>query len=824
MTKRKIVALLITLAMLAMAASAFVFTGCNGETPPPAHVPVESITITGTNPRPIILGAAVVTLTANVLPANATYNSVTWSSSAPAVATVDAATGAVTAQAAGETTITATSVDNPDVTATLLVQVNLPPATGVTITPASTAATPHQLLLGDGGLQLTSAVVPTNPHIVQTVNWTVSAGSAVEVSATGLVTAVAVGNATVTATATHAPQPSANAFFRVVRPATSIVITPGELNLWPETDAQLTASALPDEQLPEGTIAWASNNTAVATVSAAGMVTTVAPGEATITASIGTITGTVAVTVIGSPRPEGAIATPEDWIALTGRNEMITGNFFLMNDLDFTGFEPVQSIGYNGANGDVSFNGTFDGRGFAVRNITIASSPGSTPGSSTNWGAAIFGGTGSAAEIRNLTVINATFASGITSIGLLVGHNRGLVENVFLDGVLPGTGSANHEASGALFGRNGRASGSAAMPNDIHANAIWRNIVTTPRGPSTNLIGGDMRSGSVQNIFVVTDGRTGGAAYANTGLANISDITAFTMADIAAQDFSSLDSEIWEIGDNGLPQLIRQYITGIPVFATPGEGFTFIGTAMAETDVDYEFTIRVHGNTHTGTPTVTYSTVLGQPGTALTPIAPVPPAGYGFRDFNFRIPASALATAEGIVIYVTGGLTARPTHNVTLHENFTLHHGNSGTAGSPSSSAEWRTWDGMWRNESPRGLTHASGAPTFAVIGQDFTFAIQTTAANGHFSGVTYETFILTVTIGGVVHTFTTELAPAVPGTGDPEAEDYDGIPAGTFSLTGDVVNFMFRIPAALITGDIVFVSLAGTTGYGGGDTSPEAE
>jgi hypothetical protein len=67
-------------------------------------------------------GGATGTLVATVAPANATNKSITWSSSAPAVATV--ANGVVTPLAVGTTTITVTTVDESK-TATCVVTVKM---------------------------------------------------------------------------------------------------------------------------------------------------------------------------------------------------------------------------------------------------------------------------------------------------------------------------------------------------------------------------------------------------------------------------------------------------------------------------------------------------------------------------------------------------------------------------------------------------------------------------------------------------------------------------------------------------------------------------
>ena len=82
----------------------------------------------------LVLGEAAVTLTATVKPADATDPTVTWTSSNPAVATVDE-TGKVHAVAAGEATITAQAGDK---TATCKVTVTAKSAATVTTAPTAT--------------------------------------------------------------------------------------------------------------------------------------------------------------------------------------------------------------------------------------------------------------------------------------------------------------------------------------------------------------------------------------------------------------------------------------------------------------------------------------------------------------------------------------------------------------------------------------------------------------------------------------------------------------------------------------------------------------
>ena len=101
------------------------------------EVAAEAVTITGAPTIPFIMGIgdADVTLKAEVSPVEATDKKVTWSSSAPAVATIDE-TGKVHAVAAGTTTIKATTANGKE--ATVELTVNLPKAT---VTTAPTAKT-----------------------------------------------------------------------------------------------------------------------------------------------------------------------------------------------------------------------------------------------------------------------------------------------------------------------------------------------------------------------------------------------------------------------------------------------------------------------------------------------------------------------------------------------------------------------------------------------------------------------------------------------------------------------------------------------------------
>ena len=134
------------------------------------------------------------TLTATVNPADATNPAIEWSSSDVAVATVDE-NGVVTAVSEGEATVTATSVADPTKTASCKVVVKKPFIAVEGITLSETTA---KLEIGST-ITLTATVSPENAT-EPAVTWS-SDNTAVATVEDGVVTAVSVGEAIITAKA-----------------------------------------------------------------------------------------------------------------------------------------------------------------------------------------------------------------------------------------------------------------------------------------------------------------------------------------------------------------------------------------------------------------------------------------------------------------------------------------------------------------------------------------------------------------------------------------------------------------------------------------------
>lgn len=141
------------------------------------------------------------------------------------------------------------------------------------------------LSLSEGATAILTAAIEPTSATDKGVAWT-SDNEDVATVSDGRVTAVGVGRATVTATSTSNPKKSASCEVTVTESTiavTGVTISQSTLSLNVGGTATLTASVQ-----PSGTaqgVVWSSDDTAVATVSASGVVKAVATGKATITAT-----------------------------------------------------------------------------------------------------------------------------------------------------------------------------------------------------------------------------------------------------------------------------------------------------------------------------------------------------------------------------------------------------------------------------------------------------------------------------------------------------------------------------------------------------------
>ncbi len=181
-------------------------TGNNGNTK--TTVAVKSVTLDQTTLTKAV-GDDAVTLTATVDPSDASDKTVKWTSSDASIATVDA-NGKVTFVAAGTATITATATNGTedaadDKTATCDVTIS---AKKVNVESVKLDKTTLKQTAGDAAVTLKATVTPDDATD-KTVKWTSSDETVAKV-ADGVVTFVAAGTATITATAPNGTDDTAD--------------------------------------------------------------------------------------------------------------------------------------------------------------------------------------------------------------------------------------------------------------------------------------------------------------------------------------------------------------------------------------------------------------------------------------------------------------------------------------------------------------------------------------------------------------------------------------------------------------------------------------
>ncbi|VEG94961.1 Bacterial Ig-like domain (group 2) [Aeromonas encheleia] len=247
--------------------------------------------------------------------------SVSWTSSDPAVATVDAS-GLVTGVAPGTATITGT-LDGQSATLSVTVTNATLNVGGLTIT-----VPPLTLAVGLTGQLAASGTYSdgTSADVTANVQWDTSDPAIATVSLTGLVTAVAPGTATITGILDGQSATLSVTVTNATINAGGLTITVPPMTLAAGQTGQLAANGnYSDGSSVDVTasVTWVSSDPAVATVDASGLVTGVAPGTATITGTLGGQSATLLVTVSNAVLIAGGltIATPPLTLAagLTGQ-------------------------------------------------------------------------------------------------------------------------------------------------------------------------------------------------------------------------------------------------------------------------------------------------------------------------------------------------------------------------------------------------------------------------------------------------------------------------------------------------------------------------
>jgi uncharacterized protein YjdB len=439
---------------------------------------------------------------------------VAWSSSQPAVATVTD-NGLVNAIAPGAAIITASSEGK---TAVASITVSLVPVASIVVSPNVT-----DLVVGQSS-QLTARVLDASGATLsgRTVAWSTNLSSVATVSSQGLVTAVASGTATITATSEGR---SASATVNVgAQPVSAVIVSPGQMTIFAGQSVQLSALVTDDrgQVLSGRPVTFSSSNSQVATVSSGGLVTGVSAGSTTITATSEGATGTATVTIApepvaavevtpatvnlfpGSGSQLGAVARNVNGQVLTGRTVLWSSSSPSIVSVSASGF--VTGL----TPGDAVIIATIEGKqgsaSVTVRSVPVATVTVSPATASTTVG-------------QSVTLTATTLdAAGTTLTGRIVGWSSSdnTIATVSSTGVVTGVANGSATITASSEGQSGTAVVTvAAVP--VASVAVTPAQATLSVGQSAQL------SATAMDVSGQTlAGRTTAWASANASVATVS--------------------------------------------------------------------------------------------------------------------------------------------------------------------------------------------------------------------------------------------------------------------------------------------------------------
>jgi uncharacterized protein YjdB len=287
-----------------------------------SQIPVRSITIAPANPTVVVSQTTQLTATTfdsagDVLPGRV----VRWKSRTPAVATVDSIAGLVTGVSPGTSEIVATSEGIAD---SVVATVSAAPINSVVLSPNVS-----QLHVGQTQ-QITATVtdVNGNPVTGATVTFGSSNTGIASITSTTTTTAqVLAGPGTGTATITGTSGAKNGTATMIVSqvPVDSVHVVASHDTLTVGHQDTLTATAFDSagNLLTGRAVTWHSSNNAVATVNAAGIVTTLQQGTVVIFAAISGVSGSVTLQINAVPIGSVTIAPLADTVTQTGQIQLV---------------------------------------------------------------------------------------------------------------------------------------------------------------------------------------------------------------------------------------------------------------------------------------------------------------------------------------------------------------------------------------------------------------------------------------------------------------------------------------------------------------------
>src|SRR5215204_1001323 len=178
-------------------------------------------------------------------------------------------------------------------------------------------------------LSATARDAKGNPLSNRTITWSTSSTSIATVSTGGLVTGVAAGQATITATSEGK---TATRVLNVVPPpvaSVSVTATSNAVQAGQTTQLTAVTRDASNNVLPGRPVTWSTSNSAIASVSGNGLVTGLTAGTVTITATSEGKTGSTDIVVTtGNPADAPQVSSVSPATIVEGQPATITGTKF----------------------------------------------------------------------------------------------------------------------------------------------------------------------------------------------------------------------------------------------------------------------------------------------------------------------------------------------------------------------------------------------------------------------------------------------------------------------------------------------------------------
>lgn len=228
-----------------------------------------------------------------------------------------------------------------------------------TVSPSGLVLDPTTLEIVKGETYTLRATVEPADAAYGQISWVSDAPEIASVDAEGTVTALAVGEATVTASV--GSDISASCRVTVVGPAAeSLTLNAAALTLTIGEQSQLTATPSPEDANLEG-LAWSSSDSGVASVDGQGLVTAVAAGQATVRVAVGSIEASCVVTVVAPAQVGDYFYADGTWSTELAADKQCIGIVFAVghseydaSDYSSTGIGKAKCNGYVIALNDAS--------------------------------------------------------------------------------------------------------------------------------------------------------------------------------------------------------------------------------------------------------------------------------------------------------------------------------------------------------------------------------------------------------------------------------------------------------------------------------------